>query len=270
MRASNDAVSDHNRLAAQMWGTGGKAYDDISFAISDALAHAAQRLNARGGEEILDVATGTGWSARNVARRGARVTAVDISVELLTAAEGLSAHIQPPIAFQLADAERLPFADARFDGVISTFGVMFAPDQKQAAAELGRVCRKGGRLALATWMPGGAVGKFFAVIARYGDAPSPPASPIAWGDPGHVEALLGRDFELKFEHGVSNAYHDNTQDIWEWYARGFGPVRHLISVLNPDRLQAFRNDVDAYHNSYATEVGLHLKREYLVTIGKRR
>jgi SAM-dependent methyltransferase len=270
MLTSNDAVSDHNRLAAQMWGTGGKAYDDISFAISDALTHAAQRLNAHGGEEILDVATGTGWSARNVARRGARVTAVDISSELLGAAKELSAHVQPSIAFQLADAERLPFADARFDGVISTFGAMFAPDQKQAAAELGRVCRKGGRLALATWMPGGAVEEFFAVIARNGDAPAPDVSPIAWGDPGHVEALLGRDFELRFEQGVSHAYHGSTQDIWEWYARGFGPVRHLIDALDPDRLQSFRRDVDAYHNHYATGAGLHVKREYLVTIGKRR
>ena len=163
MLASKDAVSDHNELAARMWGSGGRAYDDISFAISDALAHAAQRLNPQSGEKILNVGTGTGWSARNVARRGAHVEAVDISSELLAAARELSGHIEPSIAFQLADVERLPFSDGHFDGVISTFGVMFAPDQHRAAAELGRVCRKGGRLALATWMPGGAVEKFFAV-----------------------------------------------------------------------------------------------------------
>ena len=101
--------------------------------ISDALAHAAQRLNARAGERILDVATGTGWSARNVARRGAVVSGVDISPELLAAAGDLSQHIRPPIEFRLADAERLPFDDGAFDGVISTFGVLGIDPAFQAA-----------------------------------------------------------------------------------------------------------------------------------------
>ena len=131
-----------------MWGRGGKDYDEVSFAISDAFAHAAQRLNARAGERILDVATGTCWSARNVARKGAMVTGVDIAPELLAAAADLSRHIRPPIEFLLGDAEKLPFDDDAFDGVISTFGVMFAVDQAAAAAELGRVCRSGGRLVL--------------------------------------------------------------------------------------------------------------------------
>src|SRR5262249_50571494 len=151
---------------------------------------AAQRLSARAGEEILDVATGTGWSARNVARSGARVTAVDISNELLTAAKELSAHVRPPIAFQPGDAERLPFPDGRFDGVISTFGVIFAQNQQQAANELGRVVRKGGRLALATWAPDGSVAKFQAIIARHSNAPPRQVSPLEWGDPRHVEELL--------------------------------------------------------------------------------
>jgi ubiquinone/menaquinone biosynthesis C-methylase UbiE len=139
---------EHHQGAARMWGAGGAGYDKVSFAISDALAHAAQRLNARPGQSILDVATGTGWSARNVARCGAQVTAVDIAPELLAAAKTLASHL--PITFWQADAEQLPFADAHFDGIISTFGVMFAVDQAQAARELARVCRPGGRLALAT------------------------------------------------------------------------------------------------------------------------
>ena len=155
MKASDPAVLAHHQPAAAVWGRGGKDYDEVSFAISDALAHAAQRLNARAGERILDVATGTGWSARNVARRGAVVTGVDISPELLAAASDLSQHIRPPIEFRLADAERLPFDDGAFDGVISTFGVMFAINQEAAAAELTRVCRSGGRLVLATWAPAG-------------------------------------------------------------------------------------------------------------------
>src|SRR5512145_2314141 len=140
---TDQAVLAHHQAAATMWGRGGRHYDDVSFAISDALAHAAQRLNARAGERILDVATGTGWSARNVARTGATVTGVDISEELLAAARELSGHVRPTIEFRQADAESIPFEDGAFDGVISTFGVIFALDQAQAAAELARVCRAG-------------------------------------------------------------------------------------------------------------------------------
>ena len=93
MKASDHGVLPHHQRAAAMWGRGGKAYDEVSFAISDALAHAAQRLNACAGEHILDVATGTGWSARNVSRRGAMVTGVDISPELLAAAADLSGQV---------------------------------------------------------------------------------------------------------------------------------------------------------------------------------
>ena len=268
--AADERVLSHHRAAAQIWARGGRAYDEVSYAISDALAHAAQRLNARPGERILDVATGTGWSARNVARAGASVTAVDIAPSLLEAARTLSAHVQPAITFELADAERLPFADGRFDGVISTFGVMFALDQRRAAAELARVCRPGGRLALATWAPGGAVEQFFGVIARHADAPPPPVSPMAWGDPDRVSDLLGRDFELKFEKGVSNAYHQDVEDVWRWYAEGFGPIRSLAERLDAPRLAAFKADVDAYHAHFVREAGLHIAREYLVVLGRRR
>lgn len=271
MNDVNQAVLDHHRAAAHMWGLGGSAYDDISFVISDALAHGAQRLSPRPGEEVLDVATGTGWTARNLVRFGARVTAVDISADLLAAAKALAAHLEPGIDFRLADAERLPFEDARFDRVISTFGVMFAANQAQAAAELARVCKPGGRLVLVTWVPRGSVEAFFAVIGKHSDAPAPADSPLAWGAPEEVRRLLGGAFELTFERGVSHAYHDDPRHIWEWYARGFGPVRECIEALTPAGLEAFRRDVDAYHGHYLTEAGmLHIEREYLVTIGRRR
>jgi len=270
MDVIDHAVMPHHEAAATMWGRGGKHYDDVSYAISDALAHAAQRLNARAGERILDIATGTGWSARNVARTGAAVTGADISEELLAAARELSAHVRPPIDFRHADAERLPFGDGAFDGVTSTFGIMFAFDQAQAAAELARVCRPGGRLTLTTWAPAGAVAQFFGVIAQHSDAPPPPSSPLAWGDTVLVEKLLGNAFDLAFEHGVSNAYHGSEQDIWDWYTRGFGPLRHLAESLPADRLERLKREVDAYHRHYAVPAGLHVKREYLLTIGRRR
>lgn len=263
-------LSEHHREAARMWGTGGPGYDDVSFSISDALGHAAQRLQALDGERVLDVATGTGWSARAVARYGARVSAIDISPELLEAAEALSAHVRPPIEFKLAPAEELPFPDAAFDRIISTFGVMFADDQQRAAAELGRVCRPGGRLVLATWTPDGAVAKFFGLLAGYAGGPPPAASPLAWGEPAQLRKLLGRDFELSFEPGVNNSYFDTVEDVWKWYARGFGPVRALLDALPAERREALKRDVDAYHRNYMTPAGLRITRDYLVVIGRRR
>jgi SAM-dependent methyltransferase len=270
MTVIENPVLDHHRAAAELWGSGGKAYDEVSFAISDALAHAAQRLNPEPGQKLLDVATGTGWTARNLARRGARVTGVDISEPLLEAARALSAEVAPRPVFELADAERLPFADASFDGVISTFGVMFAQNQEQAAAELARVCRPGGRLVVASWVPGGAVDQFFGLIAAHGDAPPPAASPLNWGEPAELERLLGAHFELAFERGENHAYHDDEEAVWAWYLRGFGPLKQMAAGLDEAGRAALRRDVDAYHAHYRRPMGLTIDREYLVVRGIRR
>jgi ubiquinone/menaquinone biosynthesis C-methylase UbiE len=270
MSKSDDSVLSHHRAAAAMWDQGGNDYDDVSYAVSDVLKHAAQRLDARQGDRVLDVATGTGWSARNAARKGAKVTGVDIAGELLAAARELSAHVRPPIEFQLADAEHLPYGDGAFDRIISTFGVMFAADQKQAATELGRVCKSGGCLVLATWAPVGSVAEFFGIVGKHSDAPPPLSSPLAWGDPVHIEKLLGDTFELMFEHGVSHAYYASTDAIWDRFVRGFGPLRQLASSLAADRVEALKRDVDAFHQRYAVPAGLDVKRDYLLTIGRRR
>ena len=264
------AIKPHHEFAAQIWDRGGPDYDNISFGVSDALAHAAQRLNPQPGDEVLDVATGTGWTARNVARSGAHVTGTDIAPNLLRAADALSGHLQPAISFQRADAEDLPFSDASFDGVISTFGVMFASDQARAARELGRVCRKGGRLSLAVWAAGGTVQDFLGIIGQHSGAPPPDPSPLAWGAPDHVRDLLGEDFELSFEEGVNHHYFDSVDDAWAWYARGFGPMKQVLHDLPADRQAAFRHDIDHYHGKFATDAGLHIRREYLVIIGRRK
>jgi SAM-dependent methyltransferase len=270
-QAAQSAVAmPHNKAAAGIWSRGGSAYDRISFGVSDALAHAAQRLAPEPGERVLDVATGTGWTARNMARAGARVTAVDIAPELLAAAEARSAHFDPPIAFLEADAEALPFADGDFDAVISTFGVMFAGDQPQAARELARVCRPGGRLVLVVWEAEGAVKEFLGIIGKYSPDPPPSPSPLAWGDEDHVRALLGDAFELSFEPGVNDHYLPGVEAAWNWYAAGFGPMKALIETLSPDRLAAFKQEIDAYHAAYRVPAGLHVQRGYLLIQGRRR
>ncbi|WP_331373122.1 class I SAM-dependent methyltransferase [Sinorhizobium chiapasense] len=266
----SNGILEHNREAAAIWGAGGLHYDLVSFAISDALAHAAQRLNPKPGDKVLDVATGTGWSARNAARLGANVTAIDISADLIDAARLLSTGIEPPIDYHIADAENLPFPDESFDKVLSTFGVIFAGNHRRAANELARVCRKGGRLSISAWSPTGAVARFFAVIGAHTKAPPPTESPLSWGDPAHIEDLLGKEFTITFEHGTNNVYHDSVEDIWNWYIRGFGPLRTLYEGLNEGERAALKRDVDAYHAHYQVEAGLHIKREYLIVIGEKR
>lgn len=266
----SNPVASHNQPAAAVWSDGGDGYDDISFAISDALLHACQRLAANPGERILDVATGTGWTARNVARFGARVDAVDIAPDLLASAEHRSAHIKPPISFTRADAENLPFAPATFDRVISTFGVMFAGDHQAAADELTRVTKPGGRLLLATWLPDSAAAEFFALIGKHDDAPAPAQPPIAWGNRDHLADLLGEDFDLTFENGTNNSYNEDVEDIWNWYLKGFGPIKNLYNRLGADAAAKLKADVDAYHADHNGPAGVHIQRDYLITIGTRR
>ena len=270
VRGQHASVMPHHEEAALTWGLGGRAYDTISFGVSDALTHAAQRLSPGADESILDVATGTGWTARTIARSGASVTAVDISSELLSAAEELSAHLLPRITFHQADAEALPFPDASFDAVISTFGVMFAANHDQAARELARVCRPGGRLVLLVWDPQGSVADFLGIIGKYSPAPPPGPSPLDWGDPAHVRELLGQDFALTFEPGVNDHYLADEESAWQWYAQGFGPMKQVIESLPADRLADFKREIDAYHGKFRTDAGLHVRREYLVILGQRK
>jgi SAM-dependent methyltransferase len=153
----------------------------------------AVAIDVHPAEAVLDVASGSGNAALAAARRGARVIATDFVPQLLEVAarradvEGLELETRP------ADAQQLPFEDASFDVVLSTFGVMFAPDQERAAAELVRVCRPGGRIGLTAWTPESVVASSQAIAGRYSAAPPMPGlhSPIEWGTESRVRELLG-------------------------------------------------------------------------------
>src|SRR5688500_14018090 len=119
-------IEAHNERPAAVWSAGGRDYEEISRGIADAIEHCALRLNPRRGERILDLSTGTGWTSRLVARRGAVVVGADIAADLLAAAREKAKVEGLPIDYQIGDAENLPFADEEFDAVVSTFGIMFA------------------------------------------------------------------------------------------------------------------------------------------------
>lgn len=265
------AVQPHNERPAAVWSSGGRLYEEISRGIADSIEHCVLRLDPKPGERVLDLSTGTGWTSRVVARRGAAVVGVDIAADLLDAAKAAAAREKLTIEYRLGDAESLPFEDGAFDAVISTVGVMFASKQEAAAAELARVCRKGGRIALTTWTPDGNVFGMFSVMRRYMPAPPSPAprSPFEWGRAERVRELLGGAFDLRFERATSFYREPSAEAAWETFSAGYGPTKTLAMSLDPGRLAELRRDFIAFHTTFATELGICVPREYLLTVGVR-
>lgn len=262
------AVLPHNEKAATTWGSPGRHYDRISEVIADALEHVVFRIDPRPGEKFLDVATGTGWTARRLAARGAQVIGIDLGAGVIEAAQALA----PAIEFRVGDAEALPFADASFDGVTSTFGVMFAARPEEAARELARVCRKGGRLGMCTWPPGDTVEGMFKMMRPYMPPPpaSPPPSPFEWGKQERVRQLLGASFDLKFESGVTRLRMPSGQAVWDLFVEGYGPTKALAASCDPQRRKQLEHDFVTFHDRYRGELGIDMPREYLVTMGIRK
>jgi SAM-dependent methyltransferase len=266
------AIQAHNQRPSAIWSSGGSDYDKISRGISDSIEHCVLRLNPQPGEHILDLSTGTGWTSRSVARRGARATGVDIAADLIAAAQSIAKAEGLPIEYRIGDAESLPFADGEFDAVVSTCGVMFASRPEAAASELARVCRKGGRIALTTWLSDSNLFKMFEVMRPYMPPPPNPAppSPFAWGQTARIRELLGSSFELKFEKGVSYYREFSGEAAWNTFVTGYGPTKSLAASLDEAKRAELRRDFIAFHDSFPTDLGICVPREYWLTIGVRK
>jgi SAM-dependent methyltransferase len=265
-------IQPHNERPAKVWSSGGSNYNEVSRGIADSIEHAVLRLNPRKGERVLDLATGTGWTSRVVARRGALVTGVDIASGLLEAAERQAAAEHLPIRYLPGDAEDLPFDDASFDAVVSTCGVMFASRPEAAAAELARVTRAGGRIALTTWTSDGNLFKMFQVMKAFMPAPPVPAppSPFEWGNPDRIRQLLGEAFDLKFERAVSYYREPSAEAAWDTFSTSYGPTKMLFDTLEPLRRVQLRADFIAFHAGFPTALGICVPREYWLTLGIRK
>ena len=269
---NSQTIQPHNIKAAATWGAGGLDYDRISQTISDAIEHCVIRLAPQSGECILDVATGTGWTARRIAARGASVIGVDLGADLIEAAKACADEARLTIDFQVGDAEALPFEDQSFDAVISTYGVMFASKPEVAAAELARVCKKGGRVGLTTWPVDGTIAGLFKVMKPYMPAPAtpPPPSPFEWGNKERVQQLLGAAFDLGFETGTTVLREPSGLAVWELFVEGYGPTKALAAALDPELREGLKRDFIAYHDGFKSELGVAMPRDYLVTIGVRK
>src|SRR5689334_11319600 len=150
-----------------------------------------EAVDIAAGERVLDVAAGNGNASLAAARRGAEVTATDYVDALLDGTRARAASEGLAIKTREADAEALPCADASYDVVLSTFGVMFTPNPQRSSAELLRVCRPGGRIGLASWTPTGFIGQMFKIVGRYVPPPAGVASPLAWGTVERLDELFG-------------------------------------------------------------------------------
>jgi SAM-dependent methyltransferase len=195
-------------------------------------------------QRVLDVAAGNGNATLAAARRGAQVTSTDYVPSLLDrGAERLAAE-RLGATMRSADAESLPFEDGAFDAVVSTFGVMFAPDQRRAAAELVRVCRSGGRIGLANWTPDGFIGSLFKTIGRHLPPPTGALPPSNWGDEAKLRELLGSGFsELRVERRHFNFRYRSAAHFVDVFRQWYGPVHKAFAALPQDGRAALERDL---------------------------
>ena len=206
----------------------------------------AEACDLRFDERVIDVAAGNGNATLAAARRGCQVTSTDYVGDLLergaarARAEGLD------VKFQVADAEALPFDDGSFDAVLSTFGVMFAPDHATAAAELARVCRPGGRIGLANWTPDSLVGHMFKTLGRYLPPPAGAQSPALWGTETHLRTVFGeRAAAITITERLFNFRYRSAAHFIEVFRTWYGPVHKAFAALSPDKAALLEQDLTA-------------------------
>lgn len=231
------------------------------------------RLSIAPGDRVLDVATGTGLAAIPAAHAGATVTGLDLTPELLDGARRRAAAEGVQATWVEGDAEALPFADATFDRVLSTFGIQFTPRHGHTASELARVCAPGGTLGLCNWTPAGFIGRVLKTVGGYMPAPPAGASPPpAWGDPEHVQELLGDAFELRFDTATADFTGASPEQFIDDFADWYGPLITARTALDPQgRWAALREELIALATAYDDDGdGLRAASEYLVVTGRRR
>ena len=232
--------------------------------------HLCETADLQAGWRVLDVATGSGNAALAAARRGCDVVGIDYVPALLergrirAAAEHLSAE------FVAGDAEDLPFPAASFDAVTSIYGVMFAPDHKRAAAELARVCRPGGRIALACWTPGGFIGETFRVFSRYLPPTAGLQPPVCWGDEDYQRVLFG-DLAASLTSYRRTAIFRNrsAEENVEFFRTYYGPTLRAFESLPPAQRDELHRELVALvrrYNRNADAGPVAISADYLETV----
>ncbi|MHB8660256.1 MAG: class I SAM-dependent methyltransferase [Solirubrobacteraceae bacterium] len=248
-------------------------FQQIASAHTAVGALLCQSADVRPGQRVLDVAAGTGNASLAAAARGADVIASDFVPELLEVAQRRAKAESLALQTAIADAQDLPFEDESFDVVLSTFGAMFAADQPRAACELLRVCRRGGRIAMANWTPGGLVGTNLEILRGHLASRGPAAPSTDWGIPRRLRELLGdRISDLRIIHRTTDMCAASPQALVELHRQHLPPVRAAFGSLttNEQRAQlaaALATDLDRYNR--AADGTLLAAAEYLEVIATK-
>lgn len=254
------------------WSAGNYTVVGVTFQIvGESLCEA---LDIHAGWQVLDVAAGSGNATLAAARRGAQVTSSDYVPTLLEAGRRRAEADGLAVRFMEADAERLPFPDASFDVVMSTFGVIFAPDQRRAASEMARVCRPGGRIGLANWTPESFLAGLFRMIGRYVPWGRGAPSPMRWGTRAYLEELFGDvAAAIRTTERVFNFRYLSPMSFIEVFHDYFGPIRNTFGALDPDGQAAFTRDLYELieRGNRSGDATLVVPSEYLeIVIEKKR
>ena len=229
----------------------------------------AEAADVRSGEKVLDVAAGNGNATLAAARRFAEVTSTDYVPALLdkgrarAAAEGLS------VRFEVADAEQLPFADAGFDVVLSTFGCMFTPEHPKVAREMLRMLRSGGRIGMANWTPAGFIGRLFKVIGAHVPPPAGLQSPALWGTESHLVELFGpRSTKMVVERRMFNFRYRDAAHWLQVFRDWYGPTHKAFAALDADGQARLEKDIIALLEEFNTAgpESLVVPSEYLEVV----
>jgi len=205
-----------------------------------------EAVDIRAGQRVLDVAAGNGNITLAAARRWCDVVSTDYVPALLDRARERVAAERLAATFQTADAEALPFDDDSFDVVVSTFGVMFTPDQERAASELMRVTRPGGKIGLANWTPEGFIGQLFKTIGKHLPPPAGVKSPALWGTRAHLADLFGQKAaSIKAESRTFTFRYRSPEHWLEIFTRYYGPLLKAFAALEPAAQLALSGDIMA-------------------------
>lgn len=220
-------------------------------------------------DRVLDVAAGNGNASLAAARHFADVTSTDYVHALLVQGRVRAEADRLPITFEIADAEALPFADGSFDVALSTFGVMFAPDQERAAGELLRVVRPGGRIGLANWTPSGFIGGLFDLMATFVPPPAGLRSPMEWGTSGRLEELFGEHAaEIRATPRTYTFRYRSAEHWIDVFRTFYGPTHKAFGALDPAGQQALHAALVDFlgRSSRGNGAGLCIPSEYLEVV----
>ena len=236
-----DGLKERQR---KMWASGD--YAAVAARIHPMAERLCEAADLVAGARVLDVATGSGNAAIAAARCDCDVVGIDYVPSLLERADVRARAEGLEIELLEADAEALPFADASFDAVLSVVGVMFAPNQEQAAAELVRVCRPGATIALASWTPAGFIGELLLLVSRYASLPPGVRAPVEWGEPIRLTELLGDGVgRLRTRERVHTFRHRSAGDFADFFLTNYGPTERAAAGLDPSAREAMRVDLEA-------------------------